>query len=154
MSVLDKLEVVAGTERQTGYDPVRVRRKKLAEGLADQIKLLAAIDNGGTYEKVKIRKERDLESDALRSSEERRQVSPWWFIDDGGKVHFALRYGSTRLKVKDGKDTFVLAALDDLRQLLPPLRQEVLTGSLDAALAEAAAGLQARFTNKKAAKKT
>lgn len=153
MGVLDKLEVVAGTERQTGYDPVRVRRKKLAEGLADQIKLLAAIDNGGTYEKVKLRKERDLESDEVRSSEERRQVSPWWWIDDAGKVHFALRYGSTRLKVKDGKDTFVLGALNDLRQLLPPLRQEVLTGSLDAALAEAAAALQTRFTTKKAAKK-
>lgn len=153
MGVLDKLEVIAGGERQTGYDPVRVRRKKLAEGLADQIKLLEAIEAGGSYQKVKVRKERDLESDEVKSSEERRQVSPWWFIDDGGKVHFAIRYGSTRLKVKDGKDTFVLGALDDLRQLLPPLRQEVLTGSLDAALAEAAAGLQARFTTKKAAKK-
>ena len=153
MGVLDKLEVVAGAERQTGYDPVRVRRKKLAEGLADQSKLLAAMEGGGTYEKVKVRKERDLESDELRSSEERRQVSPWWFIDDDGKVHFALRYGSTRLKVKDGKDTLVLGALDDLRQLLPPLRQEVLAGSLDPALAEAAARLQARFTSKKTAKK-
>ena len=47
MSILDKLEVVAGADRQSGYDPIRVRRKKLAEGLADQIKLLAAIDDGG-----------------------------------------------------------------------------------------------------------
>ena len=57
MGVLDNLEVVAGGERQTGYDPVRVRRKKLAEGLADQIKLLEAIESGGTYQKVKVRKE-------------------------------------------------------------------------------------------------
>jgi len=153
MGVLDNLEVVAGGERPTGYDPVRVRRKKLAEGLADQIKLLEAIETGCTYQQVKVRKERDLESDEVKSSEDRRAVSPWWFIDDGGKVHFAIRYGSTRLKVKDGKDTFVLGSLNDLRQLLPPLRQEVLTGSLDAALAEAASGLQARFTTKKVAKK-
>ena len=107
----------------------------------------------GTYEKVKVRKERAFESNEVRSSEERRQVPPWWWIDDSGKVYFAIRYGSARLKVKDGKDTFVLAALEDLRQLLPVLRQEVLTGSLDAALAEAAAGLQARFTTKNAGRK-
>lgn len=153
MSVLDKLEVIAGGERQVGYDPVRVRRRKLASGLADQIKLLEAIEAGGTYHKVTVRKGRDLESDEVVSSEDRRQVSPWWWVDDSGKVQFAIRYGSTRLKVKDGKDTLVLGTLDDLRQLLPPLRQEVLTGSLDAALAEAAAGLQTRFTTKKAAKK-
>lgn len=153
MSVLDKLEVIECGERQKGYDPVRVRRRKLAEALADQIKLLEAIEAGGTYQKVMVRKERDLETDAVRASEDRRAVSPWWWIDDGGKVHFAVRYGSARLKVKDGKDTVVLPTLNDLRQLIPPLRQEVLTGSLDAALAEAAAGIQARFTAKKAAKK-
>lgn len=153
MGVLDKLAVIDGGERQRGYDPVRVRRRKLAEALADQIKLIEAIEAGGTYQKVTVRKERDLETDAVRASEDRRTVSPWWWIDDGGKVHFAIRYGSTRLKVKDGKDTIVLPSLEALTELLPPLRQEVLTGQLDGALAEAAASLQTRFTPKKAAKK-
>lgn len=154
MSVLDKLEVIDGGERQTGYDPVRVRRRKLAQGLADQIKLLDAIENGDTYRKVKVRKRRDLETDEVVEATQEQSVSPWWHVDDAGKVHFALRYGAMRLKVKGTKDTFVLGSLNDLRQLLPPLRQEVLTGSLDAALAQAASGLQARFIPKAAVKKS
>lgn len=154
MSVLDKLEVTHSGERQAGYDPVRIRRKKLAEGLADQIRMLDALEGGGTYRKTKVSRQKDLETDEVVLSESLRSVSPWWRVDDAGKVHFSLRYGSTRLKVKDGKDTFVLGTLAELRQLLPPLRQEVLTGHLDAALAEAASQLQVRFTPKKATKKS
>lgn len=153
MSVLDKLEVIDGGERQAGYDPVRVRRRKLAAALADQIKLIDAIEQGGTYQKSATRRQQDLETDEVISTTEQRAVPAWWRVDDSGKVHFALRYGAMRLKVKDGKDTFVLPSLEALRQLLPPLRQEVLTGQLDAALAEAAAGLQTRFTPKETRKK-
>jgi hypothetical protein len=42
MSVLDKLELTAGSERRAAYDPVQVRRRKLAAGLLDQIKLIDA----------------------------------------------------------------------------------------------------------------
>jgi hypothetical protein len=46
-----------------------------------------------------------------------------------------------------------LPTLEALRDLLPPLRQEVLMGQLDGALADAAANLQTRFTPKKPAAK-
>ncbi|WP_433942523.1 hypothetical protein [Brevundimonas diminuta] len=154
MSVLDKLEVIDGGERQAGYDPVRLRRRKLAAGLADQIKLIAAIEQGGTYRKAAVRRPRDDKADEAISTSELRSVPAWWRIDDVGNVRFSLRYGAVRLRVKDGKDTFVLPSLEALRDLLPPLRQEILTGQLDAALAEAAAGLQIRFTPKKPAKRS
>lgn len=154
MSVLDKLELTAGSERRAAYDPVQVRRRKLAAGLLDQIKLIDAIHQGETHTKTKLRKKRDQQSHEVVTTQEDRSVSPWWVIDEAGKVLFAIRYGAMRLKVKDGMDTFVLGELRDLRQLLPPLRQEVLTGSLDAALAEAATQLQGRFTSKRVKKKT
>lgn len=154
MSVLDKLEVIDGGQRQQSYDPVRVRRRKLAAGLADQIKLIDAIEQGETYRRAKVRRQQDLETDEVMATTDNRAVAPWWHVDDAGKIHFVLRYGAMRLKVKEGRDTFVLGGLQELRQLLPPLRQEVLTGSLDAALAEAATQLQMRFSPKKPVKKS
>lgn len=153
MSVLDTVEVIEGGQQRTTYDPVRLRRRKLAEGLAEQIKLIDALEQGETYRKRKVRKQQGLKIDEVAYSAQERAISPWWHVDDFGRLHFSLRYGVVRLKVKDDKDTFVLGSLFDLRQLLPPLRQEVLTGALDVALAEAATQLQARFTPRKAVKK-
>lgn len=153
MSVLDKLEVIDGGERQTGYDPVRTRRRKLAAALMEQIELIAALEAGAAYRKAVVRRRKESKTDEAVATMQQRSVSAWWRVDDAGQVHFALRYGVVRLKVKDGKDTFVLPSLEALRDLLPPLRQEVLMGQLDGALADAAASLQTRFTPKKAAKK-
>lgn len=153
MSVLDKLEVIDGSERQAGYDPVRTRRRKLAAALMEQIELIDALEAGETYRKAIMRRRPDLETDKVGAATEQRTVPAWWRVDDAGQVHFALRYGAMRLKVKEGKDTFVLPSLEALRELLPPLRQEVLMGQLDAALADAAASLQTRFTPKKTAAK-
>lgn len=151
MSVLDRFEVIDGGERQVGYDPVRTRRRKLAAALVEQIGLIDALEAGETYRKAVVRRRQDLETDEVVETTEQRTVPAWWRVDDTGQVHFALRYGALRLKVKDGKDTFVLPSLEALRDLLPPLRQEVLMGQLDGALADAAASLQTRFTPKKPA---
>jgi hypothetical protein len=40
MGVLDKLTVAASDTKTQGYDPVRVRRRKLADALQNQIGLL------------------------------------------------------------------------------------------------------------------
>lgn len=148
MSVLDKLELTAGAERRVNYDPVQVRRRKLAAGLLDQIKLIDAIEQGETHTKTKMRKQIAEGTNEVVTTHEARSVSPWWMIDDDGKVHFAIRYGAMRLKLKGANDTIVCKSLGDLRQILPPLRHEAVTGSFDSALAKAAAELQTRFTPK------
>jgi hypothetical protein len=48
--------------------------------------------------------------------------------------------------------TIVCESLGDLRQSLPVLRQEALTGSFNPAIAKAAGELQTRLTSKMAAK--
>jgi len=145
MSVLSNLKLAVSDDRTKGYDPVRVRRKKLAAALSDQLQLLEAVQAGGVYQKVRMKRARDLESDEVVDIEQRRRVVPWWWIDDDGVVKFSIRYGSARLQVKDGKDVLIVPSLAHLQKLLPPLRQEVLAGELDSALAVAADALQARF---------
>lgn len=152
MSVLDKLSVTDAVERVKGYDPIRIRRKKLAAAIQDQMNLLAAEQSGETYRRIRVQRKRDLESDELVDIEQQRRVTQWWWIDDDGSVKLSIRYGSTRLRLKDGKEVIVLTSLKALADLLPPLRQEVLAGGLDEILAAAADDLQARFVSRKKAK--
>ncbi|MBB5745173.1 hypothetical protein [Brevundimonas variabilis] len=152
MSVLDNVDLATIGERRSTYDPVQVRRRKLAAGLLDQIKLIDAIGQGETHKKSRVRKLTVQGTNDVVTAHDARSVSPWWSIDADGKVHFAIRYGAVRLKLRGTNDTVVCNSLDDLRQILPPLRQETLTGSFDATLAAAAAELQTRFKPKKSAK--
>lgn len=151
MSVLNSIQVADSGERSLGYDPVRVRRRKLAAALQDQLRLLEAELGGETYRKVRVRRERDLETDKLFDVEQQRRVAPWWWVDDDGIAKFALRYGSAKLQIKDGKDVIMVPSLKHLAKLLPELRKEVLAGALDEALAQAAVQLQSRFKARKKA---
>ena len=144
MSVIDKLQVVPAAERAPGYDPVRIRRKKLAAALQEQLNLLVSCGADG-YRRVRIERKRDLETDEVVEVEQRRRVAPWWSYDDAGQVRFAVRYGSVTLKLKGDAGTIVLPSLDALKELIPALRQEVLRGEFDAALAGAADELLTRF---------
>ena len=140
MSVLEKLKVTDGTVRERGYDPVRLRRKKLAAALQQQIVLLEHALSGVQR------------PDAEGDGSDVRSASPWWWFDDDGTVRFSIRYGAARLKVKDGKEVIVFPSEADLMKVLPTLRHEVLTGGLDTALAEAAEYLQSRFKPSKPSK--
>jgi len=153
MSVLDNLEVIDGGGRQAGYDPVRIRRRKLAAALMEQIELINALGVGEIYRKAVARRPQNMKTGEVVTTR-LRTVPAWWGVDDAGQVNFALRYGAMRLKVKDGKDTLILPSLEALRDVLPLLRQEVLMGQLDGALADAAACLQTRFTPAKPAKRS
>jgi hypothetical protein len=144
MGTLDKLTLTE-TLKAKGYNPVRLRRRKLAASLQDQIGLLQAEAEGGSYSRTVRKRVRDLETDAVVETEQQRRVSPWWWTDDNGTTNLAVRYGSTVLKLKGGKTTVVLKAHDELLGVLTSLRGEVLAGRFDEALAEAASELRDRF---------
>lgn len=144
MGVLDKLTLTDGAKSK-GYDPTRVRRRKLAAAIRDQIGLLGAEAEGGVYRKTVRHRVRDLETDALVENEQQRRVSPWWWTDDNGATNLAIRYGSTVLKLKGGKTTIVLKSHDELAGILTGLKVDVLAGRFDEPLAAAAAELKERF---------
>lgn len=151
MSVLDQFQVVPAAERAQGYDPVRIRRKKLAAALQEQLNLLKA--GGETYRRVRIERKRDLETDEVFEVPQRRRVVPWWSFDDAGQVRFGIRYGSVLLKLRGDDGVIVLPTVEALEALIPGLRQEVLRGELDGPLAAAADELMARFKRQPAGTK-
>lgn len=149
MAALDKL-TLTDTTRAGGYDPVRVRRRKLAAAIQDQIELLDAEERGGQYRKTVASRVRDLETDEVHEVQRQRRVVPWWWTDDDGVTRFSIRYGSTALKLKGGKSTVVLKAKGDLKPILIELRSEALAGRLDEALNSAASDLRIRFGRERA----
>lgn len=66
MGVLDKPTVAASDTKTHGYEPVRVRRGKLADALQNQIGMLQATMAGGTFRKALVKRKRDLERRTVR----------------------------------------------------------------------------------------
>lgn len=152
MSIIDKIKVTESVDPVRGYDPVRLRRRKLAQALQCQITLLNSVQEVETSPSGDQSRGEGQEISDLLDVSRRRRVAPWWWVDDRGELKFALRYGSVRLKVKDDKETLIIPSMTELRKILPALRLEVLSGGLDEALANAADQLQDRFKSRKPAK--
>lgn len=144
MGVLDKL-TITNTVKAKGYDPVRLRRRKLAAALQDQLGLLQAEADGGVYQKTTHRRGRDLETDAVVETEQHRRVAPWWWTDDEGLFNLTIRYGSIALKLKGDKTTIVLKTRADLANVIAQVRVDVLAGNFDESLSAAAESLRTRF---------
>lgn len=147
MGVLEKVTLTDASKAK-GYDPVRIRRRKLAAAIEDQLGLLKAEAEGGAYRKTIRRRAHDLETDAVVETEQHRRVSPWWWTDDAGMVNLAIRYGSMTLKLKGDKTTVVVKTTADAASVLTQIRADVLAGNFDAALAAAADELKGRFGRK------
>lgn len=147
MGVLEKITLTDAAKAR-GYDPVRIRRRKLAAAIEDQIGLLKADAEGGAYRKTVRRRTHDLETDAVVETEQQRRVSPWWWTDDAGMVNFCIRYGSVTLKLKGDKTTIVVKTMADAAGVLTQIRADVLAGGFDNVLTSAAAALKDRFGQK------
>jgi hypothetical protein len=147
MGVLEKITLTEATKAR-GYDPIRIRRRKLAAAIEDQLGLLKAEAEGGSYRKTVRRRAHDLETDAVVETEQHRRVSPWWWTDDAGMVNLAIRYGSMTLKLKGDKTTIVVKTLNDAANVLTQIRADILSGGFDDVLAAAAVSLKDRFGRK------
>ena len=144
MGVLDKIMLTDATKAK-GYDPVRIRRRKLAAAIEDQLGLITAEAEGRSYRKTVRRRGQDLETDAVVETEQHRRVSPWWWTDDAGMVNLAIRYGAVTLKLKGDKNPIVVKTLSDAGGVLTQLRTDVLAGGFDELLSAAAGSLKDRF---------
>jgi hypothetical protein len=149
MGVLDKLTITE-TSRAKGYDPVRLRRRKLAAAIQDQLGLLKAESEGGAYRKTVRHRAHDLETDATVTTEAQRRVAPWWWTDDEGLLNLAIRYGSITLKLKGEKTTIVLKTRTEATNVLTQIRADVLAGGFDDVLTAASQSLRDRFGRKPA----
>ncbi len=135
MGVLDKLKIVALAQKVKGTVE-QERRKKLAEQLTEQLKLVEAALGGAQYGRSKAAWV--TEPDGTRNRVQRPvKLRQWWVVGTAGTVQFGIRYGAVPLQLQQGKTAVEVAKLADLPVVIKTLMQAVETGELDAAVATA-----------------
>ena len=74
-----------------------------------------------------------------------RRVKEWFWVVEGGKVNLSLRYGSKPLELAKGKNAIELNQPSELVPTLQLIKDAVVAGELDEAIAAASNKLREGF---------
>ena len=144
MSVIAKLKLVA-SKRERFLSPTVARRQKLAEKLEEQLALCTAQKNGTVYAPKRIKTVTNADGERVRV-EATKRVKEWFWTTSSGKINLAVRYGSKTLTLNaKGANCIELNTGDELISTLALLKDAVIAGELDDAIANASDKLRAGF---------
>ena len=139
MSGLSALKLVQA-KREKGNSPQHARRQKLSTKLAEQIQLAKAQQSGTEFSPVRVRTVKDETTGQTRKVEVPKNLKPWWWPSDNGKLCITVRYGARTLEVIEGKNAIETDSIAGVVTILEVLRSAVDAGELDARI-EAISGL-------------
>ncbi|MGV9008070.1 hypothetical protein [Brevundimonas sp.] len=148
MSLLKSLKLSAAKPQAQPANPQDRNREKLRGYLAEQRALIAATVAGKPYAAFRTVTKTDEAGNRTRV-EAPRAVRKGWFMGEGGKAFFQLRYGGRPLELAKGMSAVEADNVEGLTAIIDTLDQAVQAGEFDAAVAAAA---QARAAMMKAAK--
>jgi hypothetical protein len=143
MSVIAKLKLVA-SKRERFSSPTVARRQKLADKLEERLALCTAQKNGEIYAPKRIKTVTNADGERVRV-EAIKRVKEWFWTTSNGKINLAVRYGSKTLELGKGKNAIELSTGDELINTLVLLKDAVIAGELDEAIANASDKLRAGF---------
>ena len=145
-NVFNSLKLVTA-KRATQLPTIQIRRNKLLAKLTEQIKLAIALKDGNTYLTKRLRNVKDSVSGERKVVEIERQVRPWFFNAESGKVMVQLRYGSKviQFNAKGDKNAIEVSDSAELISVLQTLKTAVENGELDQQISVAADLVKARF---------
>ena len=143
MSSIAKLKLVS-SKRERFLSPTVARRQKLADKLEEQIALRTAQKNGTVYAPKRIKTVTNADGERVRV-EAIKRVKEWFWTTSSGKINLAVRYGSKTLELSKGKNAIELSTGEELISTLALLKDAVIAGELDDAIANASDKLRAGF---------
>ena len=130
MSGLSALKLVQ-SKREKGTSPQHARRQKLSTKLAEQIQLAKAQQSGTDFSPVRVRTVKDEVTGQNRKVEVPKNLKPWWWTDDKGKLCITVRYGARTLEIVEGKNAIETDSIADVITSLQVIRTAVDAGELD-----------------------
>ena len=143
MSVIAKLKLVS-SKYERFLSPTVARRQKLADKLEEQLAFCTAQKNGEIYAPKRIKTVTNADGERVRV-EAIKRVKEWFWTTSSGKINLAVRYGSKTLELGKDKNAIELSTGEELISTLALLKDAVIAGELDDAIANASDKLRAGF---------
>ena len=145
MTVFSKLKLVA-SQKERNVSPIVARRKKLAGKIDEQLLFATAQREGQIYAPKRLKNVTDKATGERKTVEATKRIKEWYWTNSTGKIHLSIRYGSKTLELAKGKNAIELNSGDELLATLVTLKEAVIAGELDDAIAQASEKLKAGFT--------
>ena len=145
MTVLSKLKLVS-SKKERNVSPIVARRNKLAAKIEEQLLFATAQRDGEIYAPKRLKNVTDKVTGERKTVEATKRIKEWYWTNSTGKIHLSVRYGSKTLELAKGKNAIELNSGDELLATLVTLKEAVIAGELDDAIAQASEKLKAGFT--------
>jgi hypothetical protein len=145
MTVFSKLKLVA-SKKERNFSPVVARRNKLAGKIDEQLLFATAQRDGQIYAPKRLKNVIDKATGERKTVEATKRIKEWYWTNSTGKIHLSVRYGSKTLELAKGKNAIEMNSGDELLATLVTLKDAVIAGELDDAIAQASDKLKAGFT--------
>lgn len=145
MTVFSKLKLVA-SKKERNVSPVVARRTKLAGKIDEQLLFATAQRDGQIYAPKRLKNVIDKATGERKTIEATKRIKEWYWTNSTGKIHLSVRYGSKTLELAKGKNAIELNSGDELLATLVTLKEAVIAGELDDAIAQASDKLKVGFT--------
>ncbi len=123
--------------RPTHIPAVLHRRNKLIGRLKEQIQAAKAAQEGSRYSVQFNRRIRNKETGEMHEFAAHRKVRENWWVGQGGKVCFEVRYGMQRIEIAKGKSVIEVGERSELIPTIERLIAAVDAGELDQQVSEA-----------------
>lgn len=145
MTVIAKLKLVS-SKKERIVSPIVARRNKLAGKIDEQLLFATAQRDGQIYAPKRLKNVIDKATGERKTVEATKHIKEWYWTNSAGKIHLSVRYGSKTLELAKGKNAIELNSGDELLATLVTLKDAVIAGELDDAIAQASDKLKAGFT--------
>lgn len=145
MTAFAKLKLVS-SKKERNVSPIVARRDKLAGKIEEQLLFARAQRDGQIYAPKRLKSVIDKVTGERKTFEALKRIKEWYWTNNAGKIHLSVRYGSKTLELAKGKNAIELNSGDELLATLVTLKEAVIAGELDDAIAQASEKLKAGFT--------
>jgi hypothetical protein len=136
MSIVTNLKLIT-TAKRTAISPVMQRRTKLLTKVQEQLELCEAQRNQQTYAPKRIKTITNKETGERMTVETVKRVKEWFWVAENGKINLVVKYGAKTLPLnKKGANAIELTNGTELLGTLHKLKDAVIAGELDEAIAE------------------